>query len=156
MTVDNPQGIYTKLENLLKNKDFREADQETRRVMLAVAKQEKDGWFTREDAQNFPCDDLRLIDQLWIQHSGGKFGISIQQQICRTILRQESWERTYGDWRDIASELGWYAMGWLPYEQLDVCCYMNRELLREAPKGHLPTVALALGGVWMLLEFRFV
>jgi hypothetical protein len=25
MTVDNPQGIYTKLENLLKNKDFREA-----------------------------------------------------------------------------------------------------------------------------------
>jgi len=39
MTVDNPQGIYTKLENLLKNKDFREADQETRRVMLAVAKE---------------------------------------------------------------------------------------------------------------------
>ena len=109
MTVDNPQGIYTKLENLLKNKDFREADQETRRVMLAVAR--KDGWFTREDAQNFPCDDLHLIDQLWLQHSGGKFGISIQQQICRTILRQESWERTYGDWRDIASELGWYAMG---------------------------------------------
>jgi hypothetical protein len=154
MTVDNPQGIYTKLENLLKNKDFREADQETRRVMLAVAR--KDGWFTREDAQNFPCEDLRLIDQLWLQHSGGKFSISVQQQICRTILRQESWERTYGDWRDIASKLGWYAMGWLSYEQLDVCCYMNRELLHEAPKGHLPTVALAFGDLEMLLEFRFV
>ena len=30
---------------------------------------------------NFPCDDLRTIDQLWVHYSNGKFGFSVQKKI---------------------------------------------------------------------------
>ncbi|CCQ59603.1 GUN4 domain-containing protein, partial [Crocosphaera watsonii] len=30
---------------------------------------------------NFPCEDLRIIDQLWVKYSNGQFGFSVQKQI---------------------------------------------------------------------------
>ncbi|OHY42758.1 hypothetical protein BCV63_09320 [Cylindrospermopsis raciborskii CS-508] len=72
---------YTKLETLLKSQDFREADIETAKVMLAVANRQSEGWLRIEDAENFPCKELRTIDNLWLKYSQGKFGISVQQEI---------------------------------------------------------------------------
>ena len=45
---------YTKLETLLKAQNFREADKETRSVMLAVANRQSEGWLRYEDAEIFP------------------------------------------------------------------------------------------------------
>ncbi|EFA70865.1 Serine/Threonine protein kinase [Cylindrospermopsis raciborskii CS-505] len=69
---------YTKLETLLKAQNFREADLETDRVMLAVANRQSEGSLRLEDVENFPCKELRTIDNLWLRYSQGKFGISVQ------------------------------------------------------------------------------
>ncbi|MFM6026910.1 MAG: GUN4 domain-containing protein, partial [Dolichospermum sp.] len=74
---------YTQLETLLKAQNFREADEETERVILAVANRQSEGWLRIEDAENFPCKELRTIDNLWLKYSQGKFGISVQQEIYK-------------------------------------------------------------------------
>jgi serine/threonine protein kinase len=103
---------YTKLRDLLKAEKWEEADQETARVMLAVAKREEEGWLDDENIDNFPCEDLRTIDQLWVKHSDGKFGFSVQKRIYNglggtRVYNQEIWDK-FGD------EVGWRKRGiWL-------------------------------------------
>ncbi|MHC5831684.1 MAG: GUN4 domain-containing protein, partial [Nostoc sp.] len=55
---------YTRLRDLLAAGEWKEANQETDRVMLAVAGREKERWFDYESIDSFPCEDLRIIDQL--------------------------------------------------------------------------------------------
>jgi len=47
---------------------------------LGLGKEEGLGWEARYIKQ-FPCDDLRILDQLWVQFSGGRFGFSVQRNI---------------------------------------------------------------------------
>ncbi len=77
--------IFLKLDSLLKSQNFREADLETTKIMLKVANREREGWLRTEDAEKFPCKELRSIDQLWLKYSRGKFGISVQQQIYQSL-----------------------------------------------------------------------
>ena len=72
---------YTELASMLLKKDFKSADKETTRIMLWVARREKQGWLSPEDINKFPCLDLLTIDQLWLTSSNGKFGFSVQKQI---------------------------------------------------------------------------
>lgn len=60
---------YSNLEKLLQAQNWREADKETRRLMLKVANREQQGWLDYEQINNFPCADLRTIDQLWVKYS---------------------------------------------------------------------------------------
>ncbi|EFA69843.1 GUN4 domain-containing protein, partial [Cylindrospermopsis raciborskii] len=84
-TVIRTESLLSKLEALLKAKNFKEADLETDRVMLAVANRQSEGWLRMEDAENFPCKELRTIDNLWLKYSQGKFGISVQQEIYKNL-----------------------------------------------------------------------
>lgn len=97
---------YKPLRDLLKAKKWQEADQETYRIMLRTANQEsEEDWLNRESIYNFPCADLRTIDQLWVKYSQGHFGFSVQKQIwlkCGGTLDGEA-ERKLGDalaWRE--------------------------------------------------------
>ncbi|NMF67536.1 GUN4 domain-containing protein, partial [Brasilonema octagenarum] len=65
---------YTQLRDLLAAGNWKQADEETARVMLAVAGREKQGWLDVKHIDNFPCLDLRTIDQLWVKYSNGRFG----------------------------------------------------------------------------------
>ncbi|MFM6815123.1 MAG: protein kinase domain-containing protein, partial [Dolichospermum sp.] len=87
---------YRKLRDLLKAGKWKEADEETLRVMLAVAKQEREGWLNVESIDNFPCADLRTIDKLWVKYSDGRFGFSVQKRIYQGLggtreYNQEIW-----------------------------------------------------------------
>ncbi|PSN09140.1 signal transduction protein, partial [filamentous cyanobacterium CCP5] len=68
---------YGQLVNYLANGRWKEADQETYEVMKQVA----GGAFTSQRLKEFPCEDLRIIDRLWVKFSGGKFGFSVQKQL---------------------------------------------------------------------------
>jgi hypothetical protein len=131
---------YRKLRDLLKAGKWKEADEETKRVMLAVAKREKEGWFRVEDIDNFPCADLRTIDQLWVKYSDGKFGFSVQKRIYQGFggtrqYNEEIWEK-FGD------KVGWRKGGsWLYYRDITW-----RQIIR-APEGHLPWI-LRIGSRW--------
>jgi hypothetical protein len=72
---------YARLEELLRTGNWREADQETYRLMITTVGKEEGQWFDPEDLLNFPCEDLKAIDGLWVKYSQGKFGFSVQKQI---------------------------------------------------------------------------
>jgi len=72
---------YAKLEELLKAKKWREADEETYHLMITTISKEEGQLLYPEDLETFPCEDLKAIDGLWVQYSDGKFGFSVQKQI---------------------------------------------------------------------------
>ncbi|WP_234413178.1 serine/threonine-protein kinase [Anabaena sp. WA102] len=121
---------YRKLRDYLAQGKWKEADDQTKRVMLAVAKREKEGWLDVESIDNFPCEDLRTIDQLWVKYSGGKFGFSVQKRIYQSFggrreYNEEIWEK-FGD--NVGCRKGGY---WLYSEDITFD--------KKAPEGHLPT-----------------
>ncbi|WP_072149098.1 GUN4 domain-containing protein [Cylindrospermopsis sp. CR12] len=123
---------YTRLETLLKAQDFREADLEIDRVMLAVANRQSQGWLRVEDAENFPCQELRTIDNLWLKYSQGKFGISVQQEIYKNLGGTKQFDVNV--WISFGDRVGWRKQGsWLEYKDLNFSL--------SAPTGQLPFAA---------------
>jgi hypothetical protein len=96
--------------------------------MLAVAKREKEGWLDTKSIDNFPCEDLRTIDQLWVKYSNGKFGFSVQKKICQGL----GGTRDLGEiWEKFGDKVGWRKGGdWLYYSRL--------KWSKNAPIGMLP------------------
>ncbi|WP_235528981.1 GUN4 domain-containing protein, partial [Cylindrospermopsis sp. CR12] len=130
-TVIPTPSRYTRLETLLKAQDFREADLETYRVMLAVANRQSEGSFRIEDAENFPCQELRTIDNLWLKYSQGKFGISVQQEIYKNLGGTKQFDVNV--WRSFGDRVGWRKQGsWLDYKDLNFSL--------SAPTGQLPVL----------------
>ncbi|WP_445631770.1 GUN4 domain-containing protein [Nostoc sp. DSM 114167] len=119
---------YQNLENLLKAGQWKAADEETTRVMLKAAKKEQQGWLDYESIENFPCTDLRTIDQLWVKYSNGHFGFSVQKRIwleCGGKVDYEA-ECLLGD------RLGWRnKIRWLEINEYNYS--------RDSAQGHLPT-----------------
>jgi hypothetical protein len=126
-------SLYQQLETYLKNGQWKEADKETDRLMLQIAGKESDQWLSKEDIQNFPCEDLRAIDKLWVDYSNGKFGFSVQKKIwidCGGIPGGYDWDV----YKKFAGQVGWLRSGeWLSYEELTF-------LLDGSKHAHLPKV----------------
>ncbi|AFZ59278.1 GUN4 domain-containing protein [Anabaena cylindrica FACHB-243] len=107
-----PQQYKQLLEHLAAG-NWREADEETAKMMLKVANQESQGYLDVDAIQKFPCSDLRIIDQLWVQYSDGRFGFSVQKRI---------YEAQGKDWGKMYSALEWSSV----------------KYSIKAPIGHLP------------------
>jgi len=87
-------GLFKQLENYLKQKQWREADEETAWIFYQFMVREKyEDW--SELFENFPCKTLAEINRLWLENSNNKFGISIQtkiyQDICQDLGRMEGY-----------------------------------------------------------------
>jgi serine/threonine protein kinase len=127
-SLKSARGVdYTCLRNLLAAGKWKEADQETLKVMLKAARREKEGYFNKESIDNFPCDDLRTIDQLWVKYSQGRFGFSIQKKIWLEVGGKVDWETEC----KLGDRVGWRKGGsWLDTKELTYN--------KQAPVGHLP------------------
>jgi hypothetical protein len=80
--LESEKGIdYTRLRDLLAAGNWKEADTETRQKMLEVMEQQHRGYLDNEDIENFPCQDLRTLDRLWVHYSHERFGFSVQKRI---------------------------------------------------------------------------
>ncbi len=53
-------------------------------MIQAVGKEEGQS-LDSEDLENFPCEDLRTINQLWLSNSDNKFGFSVQKEIYENL-----------------------------------------------------------------------
>ena len=85
----------------------------------------------KEDINNFPCRDLRTIDLLWVKHSNGKFGFSVQKEIYQSLggTRQYNSKILEG----FGDNVGWRQEGnWLRYDDLTFS-------LDTHYMGHLPS-----------------
>jgi hypothetical protein len=116
--VENP--LFQQLETYLKNGQWREADEETTRLMLLIAKREDEGYLDVESIEKFPCEELRTLDKLWVENSGGKFGFSVQKKVwiaCGGIPGEYDWEV----YKKFADQVGWRRGAdnrWLSYDEL--------------------------------------
>ncbi|MBD2297234.1 serine/threonine-protein kinase [Nostoc sp. FACHB-190] len=122
---------YPKLEEFLRANKWKEADDETYLVMLQAVDRQNEGWMRAEELCNFPCAVLCKIDQLWVEYSDGKFGLSVQQRIWGSVSDSPN---SF----DISTfyKFGGY-VGWLNNNEW--LSYNNFIFSLEAQEGHLPS-----------------
>ena len=118
--LSSEKGIdYSKLRDLLKAEKWKEADYETYLVMIqAVGKNEKD-YFELEELLNFPCTDLRTIDQLWVKYSNGRFGFSVQKEIYLSVGGKADGKYYEEAWNKFGDRIGWKVdKKWIDYYEV--------------------------------------
>ncbi|MBN3945612.1 MAG: GUN4 domain-containing protein [Nostoc sp. NMS7] len=129
---------YTRLRDFLAAGKWKEADQETDRVMLAVTGREN--WFDYKSIPSFPCEDLRIIDQLWVKYSNRHFGFSVQNRIYQSLGGTRHYDEKI--WKGFGDRVGWRNRGngnWIDYN--DYVFDM------KAPLAHLPA-NFSIKGDW--------
>jgi hypothetical protein len=116
---------YSTLQKLLAQQDFEAADRLTLQKLCELAGpaavQRKWVYFT--EVSSLPVTDLQTINSLWLVHSEGKFGFSVQREIWLSVGK---------DWDKLWPKIGWKsANNWTRYPQA-FTWNLN------APRGHLP------------------
>lgn len=126
--LSSESGVdYTKLRDLLKVGKWKEADEETSDVMLKVAGREEEGWLDSESVKQFPCKDLRTIDNLWVKYSYGQFGFSVQKRIWQSLGGKPNQCKFF---KQFIERIGWLEtekkmlglqkeLNWVKYDELD-------------------------------------
>lgn len=152
---------YRPLQALLEAGRWQEADRETYQMMLAARELQPGVRLNASDVQEFPCRDLRTLDYLWVNWSGGRFGFSIQKQIWREVGGRtdlnyanlqllgrggRSGWRINGPIERFGNRVGWRDRSeWLDFESL----LFNP----NAPDGHLPAWYLGAIGLAQMVRF---
>ncbi len=122
---------YTQLQKLLKQRKWKEADQETESLIRSTIGQESLLEKIRLDLlREISCVHWREIDKLWSEYSNAHFGLGMQVSVWQN--RDDNSE-TYH--KDFGEQVGWGqlvngSMRWRNVDALDFSL--------EAPPGHLP------------------
>lgn len=75
-----------KLEELLKTEKIKEADEQTKKLILM---ENQNNPLAAPEIRQLPLDLLCSIDRLWMEYSAGKFGLKVQQQMWQKIQEPE-------------------------------------------------------------------
>jgi O-acetyl-ADP-ribose deacetylase (regulator of RNase III) len=137
---------YTRLRDLLSAGQWLEADLETKAIMLKIPDREAEGWLREEDIKNFPCTDLLIIDNLWVEYSQGRFGFSVQKEIWESVGGKKNAD--YEIYCLFCKRIGWGdRLGYRDFSWLSSC---DLTFNTRAPVGHLP------GGLldWLWSSYR--
>ncbi len=119
---------YRKLEALLKDKKWKEADEETINVMLQPCQKKEQDWLEAmhyekaEYIKHFPRKDLETIDNLWVKYSRGRFDFRVHKRI---------WKEVKEDYDAFGNRVGWREEGKWIYRS-------DIKYSLDAPFGHLP------------------
>lgn len=151
-----------KLENLLRSKNWEEANRETQAILVDVFNEidinnrkfkNSDYNFMSEDFLNFPCEHLNKIDKLWITYSQNKYGFSIQKDIYLKVGGRLNYSpNRYWDDSDLEANQKFLSnIGWvLPNADTTNVIFDNYD---NHPKGYLPYwygTLFELWGFWGL------
>lgn len=93
---------YSRLRYFLQAGEWKKANYETSLIVgilagvsnLATIK----SWEFFDNIDNISCEDLKIIDKLWLKYSYGRFGFSVQHRLYKTLNRNSF---------ELAKELGW-------------------------------------------------
>jgi hypothetical protein len=133
------------LQLLMASGRWKDADLETKAILLKIMNREEAGWLSEEDVRNLPVETLAAIDRLWVRYSNGRFGFSTQSKIWRELnCKTDSWMFAQSKSEcKFGAQIGWYVNNiWLL--QWDSFKYGFR-----APAGSLPREYIfALSGWW--------
>ncbi len=85
--------------------------------MIRTVGKEEGQYFDYEDLENFPCEELRELDRLWVKYSEGAWGFSVQKrewQECGSPTDFDEWER-------FCDRVEWRQGGeWVSYRNLQI------------------------------------
>ena len=133
--ISSKTGVdYTPLHELLSQKKWKEADEKTWDLMLAAANRQEEGYLDTQSVNKFSCEDLRMMDQEWLNASGGKFGFSVQLAIYKQTGNSPG---SYNGeaYRHFGDAVGWRKNGeWQNYDDL----IWGTNVPSQPPQGHLP------------------
>jgi hypothetical protein len=143
-----PKSIdYSQLRKMLSNRKFKEADEETNRILLQLTG--KDSFNDVSDAARIDCVVYQTIDSLWREYSkdkfgNSKFGFSVQRRIFQNAENIDKFGDLVG-WRENDR--------WLQYTDLN-------KTIEEAPVGYFPSryrgsksSSRDLSSGWMIWSF---
>ena len=110
MLLSRTTGIdYTYLRDLLASQQWEQANRKTRHSIARIidtAKRKNEQSLTDSNAiADFACQDIRIIDRLWLQYSDNKFGFTPQQAIWQENRKNIGF--TINAWRNFATKIGW-------------------------------------------------
>lgn len=126
-SLESVRGVdFAPLRDLLQNNDFKGADAETRRLIIALAGEAavKRGWAFFAEVRTIPDTDMLTLDGLWKHYSKGRFGYSAQRKIWRQCREQ---------FDKFAEQVSWFTDKWKNRNWPDEFVYTL-----DAPVGHLP------------------
>ncbi|MGJ5629893.1 AAA-like domain-containing protein [Nostoc sp. CALU 1950] len=140
---------YTPIQKLLEAKDWKKADEETYRLMTQKMGKKGIQILVRSDFENFPLEDLYVVNALWEKYSDAKFGFRRQKEIW---LKSGS----IGQARLAPVIKFWQAVGWISEGELEEIELneINYQLQQEKTlDGYLPTTGLRFQEVSLLSRF---
>jgi hypothetical protein len=121
----------TALAALLKTRDWKAADGETRRLLIDDVDIGGYVGVDADEAARIDCDLLVGIDSLWTAASDARFGLSVQEGILAEEIARDL--ASNDTWRMFGRRVGWVeGREWI--EDGDVRYSL------DAPIGHLPYV----------------
>lgn len=135
---------FHKLNQYLYQEKWQEADKETDKLMLKIANREKEGWLDIDSCQEFPLEELQIINNLWEKHSNGHFSLNFQKK----IFMEEGGipEIGYSDQNWSAYVKMSYRIGWKKNEEW--MSYPSQFIFsKKSPQGHLPSLLMWLVGL---------
>ncbi|HAZ44847.1 MAG TPA: hypothetical protein DDW76_22140 [Cyanobacteria bacterium UBA11369] len=124
-------GDYRQLEDFLKAKAWKDADEETVRAVLGLMPKSRSSYI---DVDEIPSSDIKKIDKLWVKYSKGRFGLSVQQRIWEDIVKKDKNKKGSIDentYIAFADYVGW------PRESNRIY-HVNIHYSSKAREGHLP------------------
>lgn len=133
------------LRDHLSTKNFRQADEETRRLLIVLAGEaaQKRGYVFFSEVQFISEADLKTMDDLWRHYSDNKFGYSVQKRI---------FEKAERDFTKFFLKVGWMKKLDTEVEQYNYRSFPTEfmwDLNDDTPEGHLP-LTNALRGTQLL------
>jgi hypothetical protein len=94
------------IENTLKNKQWKLADQKTTEILLReagindiVGSEKEDVKLNEKEIQNISCPILQKLNELWESNSQGRFGFRKQNSIWKSVNQK--------NWDEFADHVGW-------------------------------------------------
>lgn len=126
---NQPDQLFQQLNNLLRQHNWRKADELTAKIILIISQKKEKGWLGAEDILNIPISELTRISYLWAEHSRNHFGFNIQKDIWFSINSNNSRNKLYPIFADY---VGWrdFQGTWLKISAI--------QFTIDARRGHLP------------------
>ncbi|XP_073056600.1 tetrapyrrole-binding protein, chloroplastic-like [Primulina eburnea] len=133
------------LQQHLSDQNFRQADEETRRLLIVLAGEsaQKRGYVFFSEVQFIPESDLKTIDELWRKYSDNKFGYSVQKKI---------WKKVNKDFTKFFIKVVWMKKLETEVEQYNYRSFPTEfmwDMDENVVEGHLP-LTNALRGTQLL------
>ncbi len=130
--ANDPSERYFEVKELMENGFWKQANTDIVEIALSVTGRSDEGWFDSDSIERFPCTDLYYIDELFKNHSDGKFGLTAQKEVYESIVAQNPDLSKREIYLKFAEAVGWTKEGqFITYADL----FFD---LDKAPKGHLP------------------